>query len=162
LWIFSSDQRTAELGAEPQSFFDTETYMYSHIMIGARDIEKMVAFYEAVLATLDLRRVLDPNAVDEAGIIWRQGDRRCPHFVIRRPINGLPATWGNCVQVSFAAPSRDGVDLAWIIAIQKGAHDEGAPGLRLRYAEDFYAAIATPKETSFASSTHWAFQRIRC
>lgn len=64
-------------------------------MIGARDLSTMVAFYDAVLAPLDLRRVVKLGDVDEAGVIWRKSDRRWPQFAIRRPINGLPATRGN-------------------------------------------------------------------
>ncbi|POO49440.1 VOC family protein [Agrobacterium rosae] len=120
--------------------------MFSHIMIGARDLKMMVAFYDAVLATLDLRRVVELDNVDEAGVIWRKGNRRWPQFALRRPLNGLPATWGNGVQISFAAPSRQGVDRAWTTAMQTGANDEGAPGLRPQYAEDFYAAYCRDPE----------------
>jgi catechol 2,3-dioxygenase-like lactoylglutathione lyase family enzyme len=66
-----------------------ETHMFSHIMIGARDLEAMVAFYDVVLGSLGLMRVVDLNAVDEAGIIWRYRDRRWPQFALRRPINGV-------------------------------------------------------------------------
>ena len=51
--------------------FTTETHMFSHIMIGARDLDTMVAFYDAVLPKLDLRRVVELDDVDEAGVIWR-------------------------------------------------------------------------------------------
>jgi catechol 2,3-dioxygenase-like lactoylglutathione lyase family enzyme len=120
--------------------------MFSHIMIGARDLETMTAFYDAILAPLDLRRVVELDDIDEAGVIWRKGDRRWPQFALRPPINGLPATWGNGVQISFATPSRATVESVWAMAIEKGARDEGAPGLRLRYAEDFYAAYCRDPE----------------
>jgi catechol 2,3-dioxygenase-like lactoylglutathione lyase family enzyme len=128
--------------------------MFSHIMIGVRDLETMVAFYDAVLAPLGLRRVVELNVIDEAGVIWLQGDRRWPQFALRRPINGLPATWGNGVQISFAAPSRQGVDHAWGRAIQRGALDEGAPGVRPRYAEDFYAAYCRDPEANKLCFVH--------
>ncbi|MCQ1781563.1 VOC family protein [Neorhizobium galegae] len=95
---------------------------------------------------LDLLRVVDLNAVDEAGIIWGYRGRRWQQFALRRPVNGLPATWGNGVQINFAAPSREGVDHAWAVAIRSGALDEGAPGLRPRYADDFYAAYCRDPE----------------
>ncbi|MBX5166890.1 VOC family protein [Rhizobium sp. NZLR4b] len=120
--------------------------MFSHIMIGARDLERMVAFYDAILAPLDLGRAVELDDVDDAGVIWRKENRRWPQFAIGRPINGLPATWGNGVQISFAAPSREAVDRAWTMAMQKGAHDEGAPGVRTKYAEDFYAAYCRDPE----------------
>ncbi len=128
--------------------------MFSHIMIGARDLETMVAFYDAVLTQLDLTRVNELDDVDVAGIIWRKCDRRWPQFAIRRPINGLPATWGNGVQISFAAPSREGVDHAWTIAIQRGALDEGPPGVRPQYAEDFYAAYCRDPEGNKVCFVH--------
>lgn len=139
-----SPRRTVDQGVSQT--FNTETHMFSHIMIGARDRETMVAFYDAVLAPLDLRRVVELDDVDEAGVIWRKGDRRWPQFALRRPIDGLPATWGNGVQISFAAPSREAVDHAWATAIQKGAYDEGAPGLRPKYAEDFYVGYCRDPE----------------
>lgn len=58
--------------------------MFSHIVIGARDLVTMVAFYDAVLAPLDLRRVVELADVDEAGVIWHKGDRRWPQFSLRR------------------------------------------------------------------------------
>lgn len=106
--------------------------MFCHIMIGARDLETMVAVYDAVLTPLDLKRVVALDDVDDAGLIWRKGDRRWPQFAIRSPINVLPATRGNGEQISFAAPSRPDVDHAWAIAIRSDAPDEGTPGLRPR------------------------------
>lgn len=50
--------------------------MFSHIMIGARELEAMVAFYDVVLATLDLHRVVELDDIDEAGVIWCKGKRR--------------------------------------------------------------------------------------
>ena len=49
-------------------------------------------------------------------------------------------------EISFAAPSREAVDLAWPKAIRKGALDEGAPALREKYADDFYAAYCRDLE----------------
>ena len=120
--------------------------MFSHIMLGARDLKKMTAFYDDVLSPLGMRRVAGTDGAEEAGVIWQRGDRRWPQFALRCPFNGLPATWGNGVQISFATPSRAAVDLLWALAIEKGAQDEGAPGLRLRYADDFYAAYCRVPE----------------
>jgi len=48
--------------------------------------------------------------------------------------------------VSFLAASRQAVDAAWKSALAQGATDVGAPGLRPRYAEDFYAAYCLDPE----------------
>ncbi|MBW6426085.1 VOC family protein [Rhizobium sp. XQZ8] len=120
--------------------------MFSHVMVGARNLETMVAFYDAVLALLDLRRNGDWDPEDPAGVIWNRPGKRWPQFAIRRPINGLPATSGNGVQVSFAVRSQTAVDEAWCAAMDHGGCDEGAPGLRPHYADDFYAAYCRDPE----------------
>lgn len=120
--------------------------MFSHVMLGARDLEVMVAFYDTVLSRLDLCREPGSTLEGIAGVIWKQGDQRWPQFCLRIPINGLPATWGNGVQVSFCARSRQDVDAAWRAAIQAGGQDEGHPAIRTQYAEDFYAAYCRDPE----------------
>ncbi|MDP9773347.1 UNVERIFIED_ORG: putative lactoylglutathione lyase [Rhizobium sp. SORGH_AS 755] len=106
----------------------------------------MVDFYDCVLTPLALRRDFRTETGVDAGVIWKSGDRRWPQFALRKPINGLPATWGNGVQISFAAPSRSAVNDAWEAAIRMGGISEGSPGVRPRYAADFYAAYCRDPE----------------
>lgn len=120
--------------------------MFSHIMLGARDLTLMVEFYDVVLSPFALHRDHGADPDDPAGTIWRKAGRRWPQFAIRKPVNGLPATWGNGLQISFAAHSRAIVDEAWRTAIEHGGLDEGAPGLRPKYAEDFYSAYCRDPE----------------
>ncbi|SES42344.1 hypothetical protein SAMN03159406_04255 [Rhizobium sp. NFR03] len=47
--------------------------MFSHIMIGARDLETMVVFYDAILTPLQLQRVVELEGINETGVIWRRG-----------------------------------------------------------------------------------------
>lgn len=120
--------------------------MFSHIQIGARDLPRLIAFYDNVLAPLNLvRKDFEPDG-GPPGAIWQRPGRRWPQFVVQLPFNGLPATWGNGWQVSFAAPSRDAVRRAWEIAMVNGAFDEGAPGLRLNYNADNYGAYCRDPE----------------
>jgi len=120
--------------------------MYTHIQIGARDWPLLVAFYDAVLAPLGLRREHDPQDAGPAGVIWRMPGKRWPSFVVAPPFNGLPATWGNGCQVSFEAAHPSIVTQCWMIALRLAGTDEGAPGLRERYAPDFYAAYCRDPE----------------
>ncbi|WP_410012805.1 VOC family protein [Sodalis sp. C49] len=120
--------------------------MFSHIQLGARELPRMIAFYDRVLAELDLVRMTPQELDCPAGIIWSKAGQRWPQFVVRRPINGLPATWGNGCQVSFAAPSQDAVASAWSVALSQGGIDEGEPGVRAIYADDFYAAYCRDPE----------------
>ncbi|WP_074013291.1 hypothetical protein [Candidatus Sodalis sp. SoCistrobi] len=103
--------------------------MFSHIQLAVRDMTRMQPFYDAVLAELGLVRVPEDEA-GEAGVIRQRADRRWPQFVLRTPLNGLPATGANGSQVSFAAPSPDAAAAAWSVALTLGAINEGEPGIR--------------------------------
>lgn len=121
--------------------------MYSHIQIGARDVPAMAVFYDAVLATLGLVRIVhDDEDSGPAGAGWQRPGLYWPQFYIQTPINGLPATWGNGVQVSFAAHSIEQVEAAWLTALRLGATDEGAPGKRPQYGDDYYGAYCRDPE----------------
>jgi catechol 2,3-dioxygenase-like lactoylglutathione lyase family enzyme len=122
--------------------------MFSHIILGARDLERLGRFYDAVLAPLGLTRNPDENGDDggPAGIIWTASGRRWPQFCVQLPWNGEAATAGNGVQVSFAAASPAVVDDAWAAALAHGGTDEGPPGPRPHYAPDYYGAYARDPE----------------
>ncbi len=120
--------------------------MFSHVMLGARDLKAMVGFYDAVLAPLGLERDEVPDAAGPGGVIWYVPGRRWPQFAIRKPLDGRPATAGNGVQVSFAARDAETVAACWRAALAHGGRDEGRPGPRPRYAEDFHAAYCRDPE----------------
>ena len=120
--------------------------MFAHIQIGVRDIGTMTAFYDAVLFELGLSRVTNLAHIGPAGMIWRRDGSRWPQFVLNEPVNGKPPTTANGSQVSFLCASRRAVDAAWTVALSKSASDLGAPGVRARYAADFYAAYCLDPE----------------
>ena len=120
--------------------------MFSHVMIGARDLAKMVAFYDAVLGTLGLVRMPSENDTGPPGEGWQQPGRPWPLVFVQEPFNGLPATWGNGMQVSFAADSPQTVRAAWEQALAMGGCDEGAPGLRAHYSPGYFGAYCRDPE----------------
>lgn len=131
--------------------------MYSHIVVGARDLARMTAFYGAVLAPFGLDRVGDGEIEGQPGVLRRHAGRRWPQFWIQPPFNGLPATWRNGVQVSFAAPSREiVVDVLWRTTLANGGSDDGASGLGERYAPDFYGACCRNPEGNKLCFVHAA------
>ena len=107
-----------------------------------------------MLAPLGLVRAGDTSIGDAPGLLWRCPGQRWPQFCVQPPFNGLPAPWGNGVQVSFAAPSQAAVDAAWRAALARGGMDEGAPALRTRYAPDFYAAYCRDPDGNKLCFTH--------
>lgn len=124
--------------------------MFAHVQLGAHDLARMTRFYDAVLAPLGLARSGPESAVTgvpgPAGVIWRRPGTRWPQFVIHHPYDGRAATVANGSQVSFLAQSQALVDEAWAVALALGATDAGPPGLRPRYAPDFYAAYCRDPE----------------
>lgn len=108
--------------------------MLSGVCIGTNDIEAAGTFYDKVLATLGMRRVLDePHELGYAG-----SDGRTTVFVVL-PFNEQSATFGNGTQIMFYAPDADGVDAFHATALESGGTDEGAPGPR-HYHPDYYGA----------------------
>ncbi|WP_298963887.1 VOC family protein [uncultured Roseibium sp.] len=98
------------------------------------DIAAAGTFYDKVLATLGMRRVLDePHELGYAG-----SDGRTTVFVVR-PFDGQPATFGNGTQIMFYAPHAEGVNAFHAAALNNGGTDEGAPGPR-HYHPDYYGA----------------------
>lgn len=118
--------------------------MFSHVMVGARDVDRLAAFYDAILLPLGLVRV--PWGDGPKGASWRHPGAKHPTFDVQEPVNGLPATVGNGVMVAFLAPSREAVDRAYATALAMGGSDEGAPGLRPQYAPDYYGAYVRDPE----------------
>ena len=99
--------------------------MFSHIMVGANDIEASKVFYDAVLGAMGY----DPGVIDPKG--------RCFYvtktgiFSISIPIDGEPAGPGNGSTVGFAVDSPEIGD-AWHAAglANGGTTCEDPPGVR--------------------------------
>jgi|SRR5580658_8044243 catechol 2,3-dioxygenase-like lactoylglutathione lyase family enzyme len=118
--------------------------MLSYVYFGTNDLERAVHFYEAVLAPLDMRRCItgDPEW-DCVAVGWgtyEDAGVRELAFWIGKPFNQQPATAGNGSMVAFGARSWRAVDEFYEAALAHGGSSDGAPGLRLHYAADFYAA----------------------
>lgn len=114
--------------------------MFTHIQLGARDLPRLAAFYDHVLEPLGLIRLPSERDGGPPDAIWHYPGRHWPLFVIQYPFNGLPATWGNGVQISFMSPCRERVDEVWHRVMTCGGVSEGPPGVRDCYGPDFYAA----------------------
>ena len=110
--------------------------MFSHITIGTRDTERAFAFYDAVLAPLGIVRM--PSKYPGWAVWQRPGEPQ--RFWVGLPYDRRPASVGNGGMTAFTAPSRAAVDAAYAAALAAGGTDEGAPGLRLNYAPDYYGA----------------------
>lgn len=99
--------------------------MFSHIVLGANDIDASKAFYDATLAALGIA----PGNFDPKGRIFYR--TQTGMLGITKPINGEPATGANGGTVGFAASSPAMVD-AWHAAglAAGGTTCEDPPGPR--------------------------------
>jgi catechol 2,3-dioxygenase-like lactoylglutathione lyase family enzyme len=110
--------------------------MIDHLSLGVSDLARSGAFYDAVLGALGHVRLFShergigygpPGARDEAFAILAAGEHAKPQ--------------GKGCHLAFSAPSREAVESFHSIALQNGAMDEGAPGLRPQYGAGYYASF---------------------
>ena len=114
--------------------------MFSHITVGARELERSGRFYDALLTPLGLaRRTVTPDG-GPAALCWVAADASLPRFYVYRPFNGALASAGNGSMVAFLAPSIEAVHAAYAGGLQHGGGDDGAPGPRPRYGAGYYGA----------------------
>jgi catechol 2,3-dioxygenase-like lactoylglutathione lyase family enzyme len=108
--------------------------MFSHIMIGTNDLDRAKAFYDTLLATLDVK----PAVVDGHRIFYFTPSGI---FSVSKPINGEPATFANGGTIGFAAASPEQAD-AWHAAgvAAGGVSCEDPPGVREGSAGKLYLA----------------------
>ncbi len=99
--------------------------MFSHIMVGANDIDVSKAFYDATLGALGIA----PGTVDPKGRVFYFTPTGT--FAITKPIDGEPACHGNGTTIGFSVTSGEQAD-AWHAAglANGGTAIEDAPGIR--------------------------------
>lgn len=107
--------------------------MISHVTLGTNDLTKALAFYDDLFAILGMQRFFTADWGAAYGI------RGQGHTLVMRPYDGQSATPGNGMHVAYLARDRTQVDLFYQTAMENGATDEGAPGLRPQYHADYYA-----------------------
>ena len=109
--------------------------MFSHVIVGANDVEASTQFYDAVLGALGIR----PGRTDEGGRVLYMSEHCI--FGIIEPINGEAASPANGGTIGFAASSPAAAD-AWHAAglANGGFTCEEPPGVRKRPFGDLYLA----------------------
>ena len=111
--------------------------MIDHTGIGVASVARSAAFYDAALAALGLRRVMQlppDSGADAVG------------YGVEFPVFWIDRFHPNSVKqhTAFAAKSRAEVDAFHAAAIRAGGSDNGAPGLRdtaQGYPPGYYAAF---------------------
>jgi catechol 2,3-dioxygenase-like lactoylglutathione lyase family enzyme len=112
--------------------------MLSHIHIGITDFARAADFYRAVMRELGYPLKFVDH--EKGWAAWKPSDAERPLFIIGHPYDGGQATPGAGQMVALLAPDRGAVDRAYAAAMDKGAKNEGAPGLRPHYHRNYYGA----------------------
>ena len=112
--------------------------MFSHVMLGANDIEASRKFYDAVMQELGAKSGIQNKL---KGITRYMYFHNKSVFIITEPLNGEEATHGNGSTLGFNADSTEIVD-AWHKAglDNGGIAIEDPPGLRAQDRFSFYLA----------------------
>ena len=98
--------------------------MFSHIMVGSNDIGRSKSFYDALFDAIGAK----PGRQDEKGVNYLHNGAL---FMVRPPLNGQAATYGNGSTIGFTIDSPEQVE-AWHDAgvAAGGTSIEDPPGIR--------------------------------
>lgn len=106
--------------------------MIGYTTVGTNNLEKAVAFYDALLAELGAGRFMQSDRL----VAWAVAPDK-PAFSVCLPYDGQEASVGNGSMIALITDSAEKVDAVYAKAMQLGATDEGPPGSRM---DGFYAA----------------------
>ena len=108
--------------------------MISHVSIGVKDPGKAAKFYDAALEPLGYKRLYDSAEAVGYGAAG-------PQLWLMKAERPVPADKGSGLHFCFDAPSRAAVDNFHASALKSGGTDNGRPGLRPDYGDNYYAAF---------------------
>ncbi|HAF42713.1 MAG TPA: glyoxalase [Sphingobium sp.] len=119
--------------------------VFSHAMIGAKDVETSARFYDAALGALGVKN-LGPFGD------WILYGRDKPAFIIAKPGNG-EAPSSNGVTLGFAATTTAEVDAFHAAGLAAGGTDEGAAGPRGHLPGAYAAYLRDPAGNKICAYT---------
>lgn len=122
--------------------------MIHHISIGVSDLDRAAAFYDTVLATLGHTRYMEKPGTTS----WKSDAGGGVFWINLR--DKLTVIHDDGRHVAFAAASRDEVDAFYAAAIAAGATDDGPPGLRPQYRDDYYGAFVLDPDGHKIEAVH--------
>ena len=120
----------------------------SHLSLGTNRFSEAVAFYDKILATLGARRIHEhPDAIGYG--------KQFPEFWIQSPFNGHEASVGNGTHIAFFAADAAQVDRFYEAALAAGAQDDGPPGPRPQYGDEYYGCFVRDLDGNKIEATFW-------
>ena len=124
----------------------------AHVSVGVRDYAKSRAFYEAVLATVGAKVIMEVNVPEMDAIAF---GKQFPEFWVQTPFDGKEASAGNGTHFAFMAANNEMVHAFWDKAIELGATPDGAPGPRPHYGEAYYGCFVRDFDGNKIEAMAW-------
>jgi catechol 2,3-dioxygenase-like lactoylglutathione lyase family enzyme len=115
--------------------------VFDHVTIRVSDREESERLYATVLRTLGV----ETSHSDEHYAEW--GD-----FSVAQASDEKPVT--RRLHVAFFARSRADVDAFWRAGTEAGYRDDGAPGPRPQYSDDYYGGFLLDPDGNSAEAVH--------
>jgi catechol 2,3-dioxygenase-like lactoylglutathione lyase family enzyme len=113
--------------------------MLSHVSIGVKDLARARRFYDPALKALGYKCLF------ESPEYCGYGEQK-PEFwllAVKRPV---PPDDASGLHVCFGAARRADVNAFYAAALEQGGRDNGKPGIRKDYGENYYAAFVVDPE----------------
>jgi catechol 2,3-dioxygenase-like lactoylglutathione lyase family enzyme len=115
--------------------------VFDHVTIRVTDRAASERFYDTVLPALGIDKSYRTDAFTE----W--GD-----FLLTGADDVTPAT--RRLHIGFVAPSSEQVDAFWRMGTEAGYADDGPPGPRRQYRDDYYGAFLLDPDGNSAEAVH--------
>jgi catechol 2,3-dioxygenase-like lactoylglutathione lyase family enzyme len=115
--------------------------VFDHVTIRVSDGEASERFYELVLAALGIEKTFSDGTFAE----WN--DFSLSGWSVGKPITRR-------LHIGFVAPSRGHVDEFWRVGTEAAYRDDGAPGPRPQYRDDYYGAFLLDPDGNSAEAVH--------
>jgi catechol 2,3-dioxygenase-like lactoylglutathione lyase family enzyme len=116
--------------------------VFDHVTIRVADRARSERFFTEVLETLGIDLTYSTGSFAE----WRD-------FALTEADTTHPATRN--LHIGFVAPTREQVDEFWRVGQQLGGTDDGAPGPRPQYVEDYYGAFLRDPDGNSVEAVHY-------
>ena len=117
--------------------------MLDHVDIRVSDRDASQRFYDTVLSVLGKERTIEPTHID-----WRD-------FAIAA--DGRPVA--KHLHIAFYAPSHELVDAFHHLGVEAGYADDGAPGPRPQYHEDYYGGFLLDPDGNSVEAVYTSRER---
>jgi catechol 2,3-dioxygenase-like lactoylglutathione lyase family enzyme len=115
--------------------------MFDHVMFRVGDRDAAERFFGTVLVPLGIDKTYRTSRFTQYS-----------DFQLVEAEREHPVTRG--VHVAFRAPSRAQVDAFWQAGVDAGYTDDGAPGERRQYREDYYGAFLRDPDGNSVEAVH--------